>query len=63
MSKQERLQQLRESYQRVNEGESPTRTPRLQTHDVQESLTLMESFGEYVRDEKTASESLTSDEQ
>lgn len=63
MSKQERLQLIRESFQRVNEGVSASREPRLQTQDVQESLALMESFGEHQRDKQTASDSLTMDEQ
>ena len=61
MSK-ERLQQLRDSFQRVNEGVSASRAPRLQVREVQESVALMDSFGEHERDKKTASEALTSDE-
>ena len=61
MSK-ERLQQLRESFHRVNEGVSASRSPRLQVQDVKESLALMESFGEHERDKKTFSDSLNSDE-
>ena len=62
MSKRYTHQELRESFQRVNEGVTASRAPRLQTQDVQESLALMESFGEHERDKKTASEALTSDE-
>jgi len=63
MNKQERLQLIQESFQRINEGVSASRTPRLQTQDVRESMALMESFGEHERDKQTASEALTSDEQ
>ena len=63
MNKAERLQQLRESFKRVNDGTVASHTPRMQIQDVKESLALMESFSEHERDKKSFSEALTSDEQ